>query len=127
MKLATLLAFVYLLEDVAASIIDVFEKTNGHEPRVAISCGRVPFHIDLQTGKWMSDPDGIAKCDKKKEKVKKYCQKKYPKLNITNIVENNDAVIIPNWCTPGVKECTSTIEVIPYRCLVNEYEADALK
>ena len=37
-----------VLKLTVASIIDVFEKTNGHEPRVAIQCGRVPFHIDLQ-------------------------------------------------------------------------------
>jgi len=119
------LAF-YLCEASLASIIDVFEKTNGHEPRVAISCGRVPFHIDLQTGSWVADPDGISKCDHNKHRVKKYCQKMYPKLNITNIVENNEKVTLPNWCQPGKKECNEKIEVTPYRCLVNEYEADAL-
>jgi hypothetical protein len=50
----------------------------------------------------------------------------YPKLNITNIVENNEPIELPNWCQPGTKECKEKITVTPYRCLVNEYEADAL-
>lgn len=127
-KMRTVGLFVVccLLKLSQASIIDVFEKTNGHEPRVAIECGRVPFHIDLQTGAWVADPDGISKCDHNKHRVKKYCQKMYPKLNISNIVENNEKVEIPNWCQPGRKECTEKIAVTPYRCLVNEYEADAL-
>lgn len=126
MKVATLFLFACLLEQTLASIIDVFEKTNGHEPRVALSCGRVPFHIDLQTGSWVSDSSNEAKCDHKKIHVKKYCQHVYPKLNISNIVEANSPVTIKNWCKPDNKECTETREVIPYRCLVNEYEADAL-
>ena len=53
------------------TVIDVFEATNGHEPRVAISCGYTPFHIDLQTGKWTSDTDNVAVCDTNKVDVKK--------------------------------------------------------
>ena len=41
----------------------------------------------------------------------------YPKLNITNIVENNEPVEIPNWCAPGENECTEKRSVVPYRCL----------
>lgn len=126
MKLATLLAFAYLLELTAASIIDVYERTNGHEPRVAISCGRVPFSIDIQTGKWLADSTNEALCDGSKPAVKKFCQTKYPKLNITNIVEANEPVTIKSWCKPGNDQCNEEKEVIPYRCLVNEYEADAL-
>ena len=54
-----------------ASIIDVLEATNGHEPRVAINCGKVPFHVDLETGSWISDSDGVSVCDADKEEVKK--------------------------------------------------------
>ena len=71
MRAVLLLFTACLLKHSLASIIDVFEKTNGHEPRVAIECGRVPFHIDLQTGAWVADPDGIAKCDRNKHRVKK--------------------------------------------------------
>jgi amyloid beta A4 protein len=117
---------VCLVKLCVGSIIDVFERTNGHEPRVAIACGRVPFHIDLQTGSWVSDSTGTDQCDEDKEVVKRYCQKVYPKLNITNIVEANKPTKIDNWCKPGAKQCEEALKVIPFRCLVNEYEADAL-
>ena len=58
-------------ESKCQAIIDVFEKTNGHEPRVAIAIGRVLFHIDLQTGSWVLDSSGTAKCDHNKQRVKK--------------------------------------------------------
>lgn len=117
---------ICLLERTFASIIDVFERTNGHEPRIAIACGRVPFYIDLETGSWVSDSSGVEKCDDDKEEVKEYCRKVYPKLNITNIVEANKPTKINNWCKPGDKQCKEVRKVVPYRCLVNEYEADAL-
>eukprot|EP00795_Rhopilema_esculentum_P016338 gene16338-7728_t len=107
------------------SILDLFDQT-GHEPRVAIYCGHVPFHIDLKTGKWVSDQKVEAQCDTNKEDVKRYCQKAYPSLNITNIVEANKKVKIENWCKVGSKECNVVKKVVPYRCLVDEYEADAL-
>lgn len=115
-----------LLKLSVGSIIDVFERTNGHEPRVAISCGRVPFYIDLETGSWVSDSSGFEQCDDNKELVKKYCQTVYPKLNISNIVEANKPTTINNWCKPDDEQCKEEKDVIPYRCLVNEYEADAL-
>jgi len=120
------LVTICLVKVSVGSIIDVFERTNGHEPRVAIACGRVPFYIDLETGSWVSDSTGTEKCDEEKEVVKQYCQKVYPKLNITNIVEANKAAKIDNWCKPGDGQCKEVKKVIPYRCLVNEYEADAL-
>lgn len=56
----------------------------------------------------------------------RYCQKLYPKLNITNIVETNTPQKFNNWCRSGQTQCTEAKEVTPYRCLVKEYEADAL-
>ena len=53
------------------SVLDIFEQGMEHEPRVAINCGYVPFHIDLKTGKWVSDKKGVAKCDTNKEDVKR--------------------------------------------------------
>jgi amyloid beta A4 protein len=120
------LLLICLAKQTFASIIDVFERTNGHEPRIALACGRVPFYIDLETGSWVSDSSGVEKCDENKEDVKKYCQQIYPKLNITNIVEANKPTKINNWCKPGNGQCKEVKKVTPYRCLVNEYEADAL-
>lgn len=111
---------------VLGSYFDVFEQGLEHEPRVAIHCGHVPFHIDLKSGKWISDKESLAQCDTNKEDVKRYCQKVYPKLNISNIVEANDKVLFKNWCKVGSSECDTEKKVVPFRCLVDEYEADAL-
>ena len=46
-----------------------------------------------------------------------FCQKIYPKLNITNIVEANDPVEFKNWCSPGSSQCDYERKVVPYRCL----------
>jgi len=121
-----LLLLIVGLFQVHASVLDVFAFTNGHEPRVAINCDHVPFSIDLKTGAWVEDSEGLEICDHNKEVVKKYCQKMYPKLNITNIVEANSPQTFNNWCRSGESQCTEAKEVVPYRCLVNEYEADAL-
>uniref|UniRef100_A0A8C5HGJ6 Amyloid-beta A4 protein n=1 Tax=Gouania willdenowi TaxID=441366 RepID=A0A8C5HGJ6_GOUWI len=51
----------------------------------------------------------------------------YPELQITNVVEANQPVSIPNWCKKGRKQCRSHSHiVVPYRCLVGEFVSDAL-
>jgi len=122
----TFIASIFTIGSTLASLIDVFGVTNGHEPRVAINCGKVPFYIDLKTGEWVADSEGIQRCDGDKEEVKSYCSKIYPNLNITNIVEANNKIEFTTWCAPGSKQCDGVKKVNPYRCLVNEYEADAL-
>uniref|UniRef100_T2MFP9 Amyloid-like protein 1 n=1 Tax=Hydra vulgaris TaxID=6087 RepID=T2MFP9_HYDVU len=126
MFLSVIFISVILTSIINGSIIDVLEATNGHEPRVAINCGKVPFYVDLETGSWIADSNGVAVCDADKDEVKRYCQKTYPKLNISNVVEANTAVKFKNWCQPGIQQCSVTKRVVPFRCLVNEYEADAL-
>lgn len=53
------------------NLLDIFEQEEGHEPRVAVNCGHVPFHADLKTGKWVSDKNGLDVCDTNKEDVKR--------------------------------------------------------
>lgn len=126
MKKILALIGITLICETLSTYIDVFETTNGHEPQVAINCGKVPFFIDLETGAWVADSQGVARCDRKKKQVLRYCKKRYPSLNITNIVEANEPVKFNNWCQPGHAQCDQAKEVTPYRCLVKEYEADAL-
>lgn len=126
MKTLIAIIGITLICETLSTYIDVFETTNGHEPQVAINCGKVPFFIDLETGAWVADSEGVDRCDIKKKKVLRYCQKRYPNLNITNIVEANEPVKFNNWCEPGHVQCDEAKEVVPYRCLVEEYEADAL-
>ncbi|XP_048202329.1 amyloid-beta precursor protein isoform X6 [Perognathus longimembris pacificus] len=97
------------------------------EPQIAMFCGKLNMHMNVQNGKWESDPSGTKTCIGTKEGILQYCQEVYPELQITNVVEANQPVTIQNWCKRGRKQCkTHTHMVIPYRCLVGEFVSDAL-
>ncbi|XP_055965185.1 amyloid-beta precursor protein isoform X3 [Sorex fumeus] len=97
------------------------------EPQVAMFCGKLNMHMNVQNGKWEPDPSGTKTCIGTKEGILQYCQEVYPELQITNVVEANQPVTIQNWCKRGRKQCkTHAHIVIPYRCLVGEFVSDAL-
>ncbi|XP_023136308.1 amyloid beta (A4) precursor protein a isoform X2 [Amphiprion ocellaris] len=97
------------------------------EPQVAMFCGKLNMHINVQSGKWDPDPSGTKSCIGTKEGILQYCQEVYPELQITNVVEANQPVSIQNWCKKGRKQCRSHMHiVVPYRCLVGEFVSDAL-
>uniref|UniRef100_A0A3Q3MYR3 Amyloid-beta A4 protein n=1 Tax=Mastacembelus armatus TaxID=205130 RepID=A0A3Q3MYR3_9TELE len=97
------------------------------EPQVAMFCGKLNMHINVQSGKWEPDPSGTKSCIGTKEGILQYCQEVYPELQITNVVEANQPVNIQNWCKKGRKQCRSHMHiVVPYRCLVGEFVSDAL-
>ncbi|XP_075398518.1 amyloid-beta precursor protein isoform X6 [Tenrec ecaudatus] len=97
------------------------------EPQIAMFCGKLNMHMNVQNGKWESDPSGTKTCIGTKEGILQYCQEVYPELQITNVVEANQPVTIQNWCKRGRKQCkTHPHIVIPYRCLVGEFVSDAL-
>uniref|UniRef100_A0A3B3X000 Amyloid-beta A4 protein n=1 Tax=Poecilia mexicana TaxID=48701 RepID=A0A3B3X000_9TELE len=97
------------------------------EPQVAMFCGKLNMHINVQTGKWEPDPSGRKSCIGSKEGILEYCQEVYPELQITNVVEANQPVSIQNWCKKGRNQCHSHMHiVVPYRCLVGEFVSDAL-
>ncbi|XP_067373485.1 amyloid-beta A4 protein-like isoform X5 [Channa argus] len=97
------------------------------EPQVAMFCGKLNMHINVQSGKWESDPSGTKSCISTKEGILEYCQEVYPDLQITNVVEANQPISIQNWCKKDRKQCRShTHIVVPYRCLVGEFVSDAL-
>ncbi|XP_058472421.1 amyloid beta (A4) precursor protein a isoform X3 [Solea solea] len=97
------------------------------EPQVAMFCGKLNMHINVQSGKWEPDPSGTKSCIGTKEGILQYCQEVYPELQITNVVEANQPVNIQNWCKKGRKHCRSHMHiVVPYRCLVGEFVSDAL-
>ncbi|XP_033965974.1 amyloid beta (A4) precursor protein b isoform X2 [Pseudochaenichthys georgianus] len=97
------------------------------EPQVAMFCGKLNMHINVQSGKWESDPSGTKSCIGTKESILQYCQEVYPELQITNVVEANQPISIEDWCKKGRKQCRShTHIVVPYRCLVGEFVSDAL-
>ncbi|XP_043557333.1 amyloid beta (A4) precursor protein a isoform X2 [Chiloscyllium plagiosum] len=97
------------------------------EPQIAMFCGKLNMHMNVQSGKWVSDPSGTNSCFATKEGILQYCQEVYPDLQITNVVEANQPVTIQNWCKKGRKQCKGHPHiVVPYRCLVGEFVSDAL-
>ncbi|XP_061654575.1 amyloid beta (A4) precursor protein a isoform X2 [Phyllopteryx taeniolatus] len=121
-----------MLLAVAASALAAEVPTDGSmgllaEPQVAMFCGKLNMHVDVQSGKWEPDPSGTTSCVGTKEGILQYCQDVYPELQITNVVEANQPVSIQNWCKKGRKQCRSHVHiVVPYRCLVGEFVSDAL-
>ncbi|XP_036856702.2 amyloid beta precursor like protein 2 isoform X2 [Manis javanica] len=95
------------------------------EPQIAMFCGKLNMHVNIQTGKWESDPTGTKSCFGTKEEVLQYCQEMYPELQITNVMEANQQVSVDNWCRRDKKQCKSHI-VIPFKCLVGEFVSDVL-
>lgn len=44
------------------------------EPQVAMFCGKLNMHINVQSGKWETDPSGTKSCIDTKEGILQYCQ-----------------------------------------------------
>lgn len=44
------------------------------EPQVAMFCGKLNMHVNIQTGRWEPDPSGTKSCVGTKEGVLQYCQ-----------------------------------------------------
>lgn len=95
------------------------------EPQIAMFCGKLNMHVNIQTGRWEPDPAGTQSCFGTKEEVLQYCQEMYPELQITNVMEANQPVSVDNWCQRDKKQCKSHL-VIPFKCLVGEFVSDVL-
>uniref|UniRef100_A0A8C9WNV2 Amyloid beta (A4) precursor-like protein 2 n=1 Tax=Scleropages formosus TaxID=113540 RepID=A0A8C9WNV2_SCLFO len=96
------------------------------EPQVAMFCGKLNMHVNIQTGRWEPDPSGTKTCVGTKEAILQYCQEMYPELQITNVVEANQPVKIENWCKEK-KQCKGHAHiVVPYKCLVGKFVSDVL-
>ena len=44
------------------------------EPQVAMFCGKLNMHINVQSGKWEPDPSSTKSCIGTKEGILQYCQ-----------------------------------------------------
>ena len=50
------------------------------EPQIAMFCGKLNMHMNVQNGKWESDPSGTKTCIGTKEGILQYCQEVSPVL-----------------------------------------------
>uniref|UniRef100_A0A8C6KL69 Amyloid beta like protein 1 n=1 Tax=Nothobranchius furzeri TaxID=105023 RepID=A0A8C6KL69_NOTFU len=90
-------------------------------------CGRQLLHMNIQTGQWEPDPQGLQGCFKDPNEILSYCQEMYPALSISHIEESKRPVTIQSWCKKGWGRCeTHPFIVLPYRCLEGEYVSEAL-
>ncbi|XP_067909862.1 amyloid-like protein 2 isoform X1 [Heterodontus francisci] len=97
------------------------------EPQIAMFCGKLNMHVNIQTGKWEPDPSGTKSCLGTKEEILQYCREVYSELQITNVVEANQPISVENWCKKGKKRCRGHNHiVIPVKCLVGEFVSDVL-
>ncbi|XP_066494368.1 amyloid beta precursor like protein 1 isoform X2 [Tiliqua scincoides] len=97
------------------------------DPQVAMFCGKLVLHLNVQTGHWEPDAFGTHTCFRTNEEIRSYCQEVYPELQITNAVEGTQPVTIDNWCKKGRPNCKGHQHiVVPYRCLVGEFVSEAL-
>lgn len=71
------------------------------EPQVAMFCGKLNMHINVQTGKWESDPSGTKSCIGTKEGILQYCQE-VPRENVTALLRNWEQT--GGWTDIGKKE-----------------------
>lgn len=121
------------VESVAASMVggteDVGVKkhhSSNFVPQVAFQCGYRNMYMD-RNERWVADTDQHAQCLKGKLDILKYCRRVYPNLDVTNIVESTHFYQVSEWCKPsGDAACKWTFTVKPYRCVVGEFESEAL-
>ncbi|CAG0893974.1 unnamed protein product [Darwinula stevensoni] len=105
------------------------EDAPHNEPQVAMVCDSSSFinqYLDLETGKWTSDPSRTT-CLTDKISILEYCRKVYPGKEVTNIVESTHFFRLDDWCkATKPKKCKWSHWVKPYRCLVGPFQSDAL-
>lgn len=65
------LEFLFSLQALAANAGTGFAVA---EPQIAMFCGKLNMHVNIQTGKWEPDPTGTKSCLGRKEEVLQYCQ-----------------------------------------------------
>ncbi|MEQ2193335.1 hypothetical protein XENOCAPTIV_009361, partial [Xenoophorus captivus] len=63
--------FLFSLQALAANAGTGFAVA---EPQVAMFCGKLNMHVNIQTGRWEPDPSGTKSCVGTKEGVLQYCQ-----------------------------------------------------
>lgn len=119
------------VESVAANVNGPKNEKSGDtlntefHPMVAFKCGYRNRYLDTH-GNWVTDKERYAVCLKGKLDILKYCRKSYPELEVTNIVEDTHFHKIGDWCKEEGTPCKWTHTVRPFRCIVGEFQSEAL-
>ncbi|KAK7877135.1 hypothetical protein WMY93_032161 [Mugilogobius chulae] len=97
------------------------------EPQVAMFCGKLNMHINVQTGNGRAiRPEARAASGQRGNPA--LLSEVYPELQITNVVEANQPVSIQNWCKKGRKQCRSHLHIVVPTAVwvMGEFVSDAL-
>uniref|UniRef100_A0A8C7ZNZ8 Amyloid-beta A4 protein n=1 Tax=Oryzias sinensis TaxID=183150 RepID=A0A8C7ZNZ8_9TELE len=86
------------------------------EPQVAMFCGKLNMHINVQSGKWEADPSGTKSCIDTKEGLLRYCQEVRVETTASrrNGEEGNSSFWLKNCLTVG--EFVSDALLVPDKC-----------
>ncbi|XP_078738506.1 amyloid beta precursor like protein 2-like isoform X2 [Lampetra fluviatilis] len=90
-------------------------------PQVAMFCGKLNMHVDLQTGVWVPDPSGTTSCLSSSLDILQLLPSRqvYPDMRVTGVEEATQAVSVDNWCRRGKTRCHANSHIVlPYHCLV---------
>ncbi|XP_048772125.1 amyloid-beta precursor-like protein isoform X2 [Ostrea edulis] len=119
LTLPSVLACVCVLVQSLAANTDFQRHDYKFVPMVAFMCNKPTMHTS--PAGW--EADSKQGCIHDAKEILQYCQKMYPNMTITNIVEGHD-VTIRNWPDSHGHERSHTVQ--PYRCVVGPFESDAL-
>ncbi|XP_062523632.1 uncharacterized protein LOC134198284 isoform X2 [Corticium candelabrum] len=87
-------------------------------PRVAFWCGKVNQHVDMVSGEWVTDKDGVSGCIATSDKIGilRYCRKTYPHITVVRVFYNGERTI-SRWCNRGNHNCIYNSTKTTFACV----------
>ncbi|XP_060586292.1 amyloid-beta precursor-like protein [Ruditapes philippinarum] len=96
---------------------------NKFEPEVSFFCHKPAMHRVVNG--W--EPDFTTDCLEDPAEILEYCKKVYPDHDIKNVIETSYKLEIPAWPKfNGPDDKKTHMKVSPFRCLVGDFESEAL-
>ncbi|XP_052691154.1 amyloid-beta precursor-like protein isoform X1 [Crassostrea angulata] len=126
LTLPSVLACICVLVQVSVGYIESLAANTDFQrhdykfvPMVAFMCNKPTMHTTPEG--WVADSKQDCLHDEKQ--ILQYCQKLYPNMTITNIVEDHK-LTIQDWPDSHGHKHGHTVQ--PFRCVVGPFESDAL-
>lgn len=94
------------------------------EPMVSFICNKPAMHRVVNG--W--EPDFKTDCLEDPKDILEYCKKVYPDHDVKNVIETSYGIEIPDWpkFSGPEPDKTGNHTVIPFKCLVGDFESEAL-
>ena len=105
-----------LLDGITGDVSDRFEVPI--VLRVAFWCGKVNQHVDMVSGEWVTDKDGVSGCIATSDKmgILRYCQKTYPQITVVRVFYDGERTI-SRWCNRGNRKCIYNSRKTTFACV----------